>query len=112
MGFQEGNGVRNSSQGIPRVLFVLTDGVSNDFDDTVAAANEIHGQTPQIQVYAVGIGDGIGEAELEEIATRPSNVIRLSSFSSEEFQSVGNKLSAETCQSKSKIGVIYSGHLQ
>ncbi len=111
MGFQEGNGVRKSSRAIPRVLFVLTDGASNNFDDTVAAANEIHGQTPQIQVYAVGIGGGIGEAELDAIATQPSNVIFLSSFSSEEFQKLGNKLSAETCQSKSQIVVIYSGHL-
>ncbi len=101
VGFREGNGVRPPGAGIPRVLFVLTDGVSNDFGATVSAANRIHDQTPMIEVFAVGIGDGINEEELKAIATSPENFILQEGF--EDFQSLINQLREEACSSKSCI---------
>ncbi len=105
VGFRENNGVRPSKEAIPRVLFVLTDGASNDFGATVDAANVIHQQQPMITVYAVGIGGGANSRELEAIAT-PTTVVKSpyvlyqQLFTDADFEKLKDQLSEEICRSK------------
>ena len=50
---------------------VFTDGNSDNYDSTVQESKSLH---PLVdEVYAFGIGNGINERELKEIASSPSN---------------------------------------
>ena len=53
VGFSTSNGARSISQGVPRVGIVITDGRSNSYSATLAAANNVH--NADIIVFAVGI---------------------------------------------------------
>ncbi|XP_076803428.1 uncharacterized protein LOC143447287 isoform X2 [Clavelina lepadiformis] len=68
-GFRQRNGARPLSQGVPRVLIVLTDGHSGD-DVTAPAANA---HASGITVFAIGIGSGIDQNEINEIASDPDS---------------------------------------
>ena len=59
------------TRGEQTVIMVFTDGNSNNFDATVQESKSLH---PLVDdVYAFGIGTGIDERELKEIASSPSN---------------------------------------
>ena len=77
---------RTSSQGIPKVAFVITDGQSDDPVATANAANILHSSYSSITVYGVGVGGGISTTELGIIASDKSKVYDLSSFSTSQFQ--------------------------
>uniref|UniRef100_A0A1X7SKR6 VWFA domain-containing protein n=2 Tax=Amphimedon queenslandica TaxID=400682 RepID=A0A1X7SKR6_AMPQE len=94
IGFSTSNGARPSSQGVPRVGIVITDGRSNSYSATIAAANNVH--NAGIIVFAIGIA-GANQNELNAIASQLSYVSFLSSFSLTLLNSLQYTISQESC---------------
>ena len=95
-----------TSQGIPRVAVVFTDGYSNQPQLTITAAQAIH--STGITVYALGIGGGIHVNELNAIATSSNNVFLISNFSPSQFAAILLPLRVTACTSKfSMIIIVY-----
>ena len=91
-------GARPKSQGVPRVAMVVTDGKSNDPDQTVIAAAALR-QVPSIMTYAVGIG-GADRTELNTIASTRNNhklVRYISSFDLVELERLQEDLREQAC---------------
>ena len=86
------------NEGIPRVVILLTDGRSNEPTLTAQAAPRVHNDN--IEVYSVGIGSGINEAELQIIASDPSYVYLITDFSPEAFAEELRPLQLTACESK------------
>ena len=83
------------NEGIPRVVTLLTDGRSNE--PTLTAAR-VHNDN--IEVYAVGIGGGFNELELQIIASDPSYVYLITNFSPKAFVEELRPLQLTDCTSK------------
>ena len=83
------------TEGIPRVVIVVTDGISNDATATAAAAQAIH--EDGITVFAAGIGNANID-ELNATASRPEFVQLIGSFDTEELQQLQEALSEEACR--------------
>ena len=77
-GFTEEYGVQASVEAIPRVAIVLTDGESDSGQDVPEAAQSARDQS--IKMLAFGIGSGINERELLEIAGSQDGVFRIDRF--------------------------------
>jgi len=77
-GFTEEHGVRSSDEAIPRVAIVLTDGESDGGQDVPGAAQLARKQS--IEMLAFGIGSGINERELLEIAGSQDKVFKIDRF--------------------------------
>ena len=88
-------GARPTSQGIPRVVIVVTDGVSSDSTATAAAAQAIH--EAGITVFAAGIGNANTD-ELNATASRPEYVQHISGFNDAELLQLQETLSGEACR--------------
>ena len=86
------------NEGIPRVVILLTDGRSNEPTLTAQAAPRVHNDN--IEVYSVGIGSGINEAELQIIASDPSYVYLITDFSPEAFAEELRPLQLTACESR------------
>ena len=91
-----------TDQGIPRVAIVFTDGQSNYPTLTAQAAQSVHASTGII-VYSFGIGSGVNTNELNTIASSPSNVFLISSFSADDFAALLLPLRTTACTSKSVV---------
>jgi len=63
---------------VPNILFVITDGASNNRQQTINSAQSLHARG--ITVFAVGIG-GAKRDELEGIASDKSYVYDVTDFS-------------------------------
>ena len=87
-----------TSQGVPRVAIVFTDGYSNSPSSTAQAAKLVH--TAGIVVYSFGIGSGIDTSELNAIASNSRNVFLISSFSPAQFAAKLLPLQTSACTSK------------
>ena len=68
-GFTTDGGARLSDGGVSRLAVVLTDGVSNSAAETISAASAVHSFEPSINVYAIGVGSNLNQAELNAIAS-------------------------------------------
>ena len=88
-------GVRPSSE-TTKVAIVITDGDSNRPTLTAEEAENVHSETDFI-VFAVGVGAGVGAAELRAIASSDDFVIQVSGFTAQEFQSLEADIQMETC---------------
>lgn len=66
----------NYPNGVPKILVILTDGVS--YDDVFYAAG--YARSQGIILFCVGIGGGINNAQLLQIAGTQSNVLYISSY--------------------------------
>ena len=93
-GFTASAGARPSSQGIPRVAIVVTDGYSNSFSQTVSAATALH--NAGVIGFAIGIS-GANTNELNAIASQPSYVAFISSFNSNLLANLQQTISNEAC---------------
>ena len=109
-GFTSSAGARPSSQGIPRVAIVVTDGYSNSFSQTVSAASALH--AAGIIGFAIGIS-GANTNELNAIASQPSYVAFISSFNSALLANLQQTISNEACTGKnvSSLQLLFSVHL-
>lgn len=74
-GFTETRGARPLNLAIPRVGIVFTDGHSNGAVDVGIAA--VAARDLSIELFALGIGDGIDDDELLEIAGYQDRVFRI-----------------------------------
>merc|ERR1711941_106768 len=74
-----------------KVLIVLTDGKSND--DAAFAAKSARDE--DITIFAIGIGNGIEQEELESIADQPEFIFTVEDF--EELISTMHSVSNEVC---------------
>ena len=95
--FTEANGARPSTQGLPRITIVITDGYSNSFSQTVSAAQQLHNEG--IIVFAIGIA-GANINELNGIASDPSYVSFISSFDANLLANLQVTISNEACVGK------------
>ena len=86
-----------TSQGVPRVAIVFTDGQSNSPTSTARAAQLVH--AAGIVVYSFGIGSGIDTSELNAIASSSRNVFLISSFSPSQFAAKLLPLQTSACTS-------------
>lgn len=66
----------NYPNGLPKILAVLTDGISND--PVLASSN--YARSKGITLLSVGIGSNVNVAQLIEIAGDPTNYIQISSY--------------------------------
>ena len=96
-GFTEANGARPSSQGVPRIAIVITDGYSNSYSATYYSALQLHNDG--IVVFGVGIA-GANVNELYSIASDPSYVSFLSSFDANLLSNLQVTISSEACVGK------------
>ena len=78
-GYTSSHGGRPLSEAIPRVAVVLTDGISDSFDNTINEGVAL--QETEIQAFAVGIGNNVNIQELEAIASDTSYISLLTCFS-------------------------------
>ena len=88
--FSEERGLRPEVDGLPRILIVLTDGVSHD-SVSIPAKNV---RDENIVIYAIGIG-GYNLRQLQEIASSESHVHTLASFT--ELDKFISTLTSSTC---------------
>ena len=87
-----------TSEGVPRVAVVFTDGQSNSPSLTIQAAQAVH--STGIVVYSFGIGNNVDNDELNAIASSSSNVFVISDFSPGQFADKLLPLQTSACTSK------------
>ena len=75
-------GALNLRNGFTHIAALVIDGVSNDQNATLTAANALHSSNIYDHVYAISVSEAVnaGEAELRAIASDPSLVFSLSNF--------------------------------
>ncbi|XP_061183369.1 CD109 antigen-like [Saccostrea echinata] len=76
-----------------RIVIVITDGQSNDPAATKIAAEAL--RSIGVTTYSIGIGSGIGQRELENIASDINHVFRVSNYNA--LQQVQLSLGVENC---------------
>ena len=86
---------------VPRIAFVLTDGRSNSFGATIAAAEELHNNT-KIEVYAVAIGSNVNYEELFAIATTTEHVLN-TTLDVDQLRELQEFLDREACEGMNYI---------
>ena len=89
-----GNGARPSSEGVPRIVIVITDGRSTKPSKTAASAADLHDMG--YIVFAIGI-KGADEDELNAIASTEDKVFFISNFDEDELESLQISVSQEAC---------------
>ena len=72
------NGLRPLSAGVSRVLIVVTDGVSSSGFEPADEAGLI--QDENVNVFAMGVGNGINVSQLHNMASSADNVYEIKSF--------------------------------
>ena len=87
-----------TSEGVPRVAIVFTDGQSSSQSLTIQAAQAVH--STGIVVYSFGIGSSANNNELNAIASSSNNVYVISNFSPSQFATKLLPLQTSTCTSK------------
>jgi len=88
-------GLRAVGEGAAQVVFVITDGASNNQVATLAAANVLKNRS--IHLVSVGVGSSLNLVELHGMCTPPSsqNYFAISNYNS--LQSKLNQFMAKTC---------------
>ena len=86
------------NEGTPRVVILITDGLSNNPTLTAEAATRVHNEN--IIVYAVGIGSNVNEVELQAIASDSRFVFRITDFTPGAFAEELRPLQMTACTSK------------
>lgn len=100
--FTESRGARPASQGVPRIVVVVTDGASTSRSSTLTSAAAIH--SAGIVAYSVGIANAL-EAELQAIATKPSYVYH-ATFDEKLLESVKIGISKQACIGKRHLHLL------
>jgi collagen type VI alpha len=63
---------------VPHICIVITDGESNNPDQTALEADHMH--RDNIQTFAIGVGPYVNEAELKSIASSPDLVFQVDDY--------------------------------
>ena len=80
-----------------RLAIVFTDGQSNRGVDVETVSQAVHDHIPPIVVFALGVGTGVNDEELQTIASRTETSSHINSFSSRSFASVSTTYSYQIC---------------
>jgi len=97
--FTSNNGDRDENQG-PNIAIILTDGKSNDQDQTWRQATQL--RNAGVHVIAVGIGGNVGEMELQGMSSYPysKNVLNVNSF--QELNNIQQALTDAMCNTENE----------
>ena len=92
--FARGTGARDSDENVPRVGIVMTDGQSSDGVITPADNARAEG----ITLFAIGIGTGINQLELQEIGNDPDDkyVFEVNNF--DVVENIRSLISRQACK--------------
>ena len=99
--FSYSQGRRLSSEGVTPVIFVITDGASNDQKATIQAASVLKGNG--ITLISVGVGKGPNLTELYAICTPPAseNYFAISNYSALERKI--NQFTSKSCSEPAPV---------
>ena len=103
-GFTVENGARLSAGDVYRLAVVMTDGMSNMFNNdcnyatTLDAAAAVHSFMPSILVFAIGVTNNVDNAELEAIASSIDNVVLLEDFNVDLFTQTMDEQTYDLCE--------------
>ncbi|CAF1573979.1 unnamed protein product, partial [Didymodactylos carnosus] len=104
---------REKTEAIPRAVVLFTDGNSNTGKPVGQESALLREQT-KATVFAVGIGSGINELELQLIATKPyeTYVLRLSNYL--QLTQVINEVTIIACKVPAfiEVGVVYKSEVE
>ena len=89
------SGTRQSNT-VYRAIIVVSDGVSDDHEATIRAAEELHSLTPPVLVYAIGVG-GVNQEEMIAIAGDSNHYTHLRDFDPEGFHRVRKNYLKDIC---------------
>ncbi len=91
------------------VLIMITDGKSNNMDDTLSEA--VATRKAGIHIVTIGVGSSVGEFELNSLASDPDsrNMYRIRDFNA--LVGILDDVLEGTCNSMYLISIIYS-HVQ
>ena len=87
---------KKSRTGVARVLIVVTDGKSQNTEETIAEAKHITEQG--IYIFAIGIGPSVDASELDNIASTPSGQFAFYLNTYDVLHSIKDVLAIRTCQ--------------
>ncbi|XP_078680705.1 uncharacterized protein LOC144915827 isoform X2 [Branchiostoma floridae x Branchiostoma belcheri] len=111
--FSELYGARPETQGVPRVVILITDGRSSPESQISVwtAAQELH--SAGVVVYAVGVGTAVDEAELETAASDSSKVYHVRDFDSLMMLSLQDSIHQSVCLGGANVTVTCTSyHMQ
>ena len=95
---KRGFGQERARRHVAHIAILLTDGQSEDMEETIREAKLAHKQG--IYLFAVGIGDQIDRQELRTIASTPSEDFMFEIDHFEALSSIKSILTIETCTGK------------
>jgi len=98
---QEENGMRPLKQGVPKVVLILTDGRSNNKNETISEAQLI--KQRGFSVIAVGVGDADQE-ELYGISSTPDDLYSVEDFT--KILEIVTDLTRTNCRQPSRINAL------
>jgi hypothetical protein len=101
--FSYARGRRQSEEGVTPVIFVITDGVSNNQQATIQAANVL--KQKNIVLVSVGVGAGPNLAELHAICSPPASE---NYFAMSNYNALDQKLNQFTSKSCSEPASVSS----
>ena len=95
--FGHNSGARNKEEKVPRIGIVMTDGQS---DDGLVLGPADAAREQEITLYAIGIGSGIEEEELNQIANDPDEkyVVYVNDYT--VIDNIRYEISQDTCEGK------------
>ncbi|XP_061197993.1 uncharacterized protein LOC133206079 [Saccostrea echinata] len=89
--------------GVPKIAIVVTDGNSNNRQLTSAEADKA--RKDNITMFAIGVGHGINDNELNSISSNPDSQYTFHAESFDSLTSLKGSLSSKTCeQAKPTVG--------
>ena len=97
----ERKGMRPLEEGVPKIVLVITDGVSDDTVETLKQAKKI--KERGISMISIGIGKEVNMKELKELATIPNNQYLVENFDS--VLKIINSISTKTCKQPAQAGI-------
>lgn len=94
--FGYNSGARSKEENVPRIGIIMTDGQSGD--DVLGPADAAREEG--ITLYAIGIGTGIKEEELKQIANDPDEkyVVQVNDYT--VIDNIRYEISQDTCEGK------------
>ena len=92
--FGNGTGARDSDENVPRVGIVMTDGKSSD----VVSTSADNARAVGITLFAIGIGTGIDQLELQQIGNDPDDkyVFEVNNF--DIVENIRSLVSRQACE--------------
>ena len=96
---------------IPEVAIVVTDGITNRGIATSIAAERLHNER-NVNVFVVGVGTGVNDAELEiaasaGIESTEEHIYHIDGFIDDQLNTLQETIKARTCFGESKVLFVF-----